>query len=163
MSLRLLSESTRASISSVVLVAVGCALTFWDRPLALVGSPYIILAAYAVFAWLWLERRSWRAFVLLMPVVNPWGYEKVESPFNSQGGGFQKTTSGRVQTPTLAILAEREERIRIVAERLGISQQRLIERYPALVAEQRKVLGAASGSDATDRALVGDGGEVWAA
>jgi DNA topoisomerase-3 len=32
--------------------------------------------------------------------------------FNSQGGGFQKTTSGRVQTPTLAILAEREERIR---------------------------------------------------
>jgi DNA topoisomerase-3 len=32
--------------------------------------------------------------------------------FNSQGGGFQKTTSGRVQTPTLAILAEREEKIR---------------------------------------------------
>jgi DNA topoisomerase-3 len=31
---------------------------------------------------------------------------------NSQGGGFQKTTSGRVQTPTLAILVEREERIR---------------------------------------------------
>jgi DNA primase len=28
---------------------------------------------------------------------------------------------------------EREERIRLVAERLGISQQRLIERYPALV------------------------------
>lgn len=28
---------------------------------------------------------------------------------------------------------EREERIRIVAERLGINQQRLIERYPALV------------------------------
>jgi hypothetical protein len=24
--------------------------------------------------------------VLLMPVVNPWGYETVESPFNSQGG-----------------------------------------------------------------------------
>jgi DNA topoisomerase-3 len=32
--------------------------------------------------------------------------------FNSQGGGFQKTTSGRVQTPTLAILVEREEKIR---------------------------------------------------
>ena len=32
--------------------------------------------------------------------------------FNSQGGGFNKTTAGRVQTPTLAILAEREERIR---------------------------------------------------
>ena len=34
--------------------------------------------------------------------------------FNSQGGGFQKTTSGRVQTPTLAILVEREEKIRAV-------------------------------------------------
>lgn len=33
---------------------------------------------------------------------------------------------------------EREERLRVVAERLGINQQRLIERYPALVGEQRK-------------------------
>jgi DNA topoisomerase-3 len=32
--------------------------------------------------------------------------------FNSRNGGFQKTAAGRVQTPTLAILAEREERIR---------------------------------------------------
>ncbi len=32
--------------------------------------------------------------------------------FNSQGGGFNKTTSGRVQTPTLAILADRELKIR---------------------------------------------------
>jgi len=32
--------------------------------------------------------------------------------FNSKGGGFQLTTVGRVQTPTLAILAEREEKIR---------------------------------------------------
>ena len=32
--------------------------------------------------------------------------------FNSRGGGFLKTTAGRVQTPTLAILAEREEKIR---------------------------------------------------
>jgi DNA topoisomerase-3 len=32
--------------------------------------------------------------------------------FNSQGGGFQLTPVGRVQTPTLAILAGREERIR---------------------------------------------------
>lgn len=32
---------------------------------------------------------------------------------------------------------EREERIRVVAERLGISQQRLIERYPALFAQRR--------------------------
>ena len=31
---------------------------------------------------------------------------------------------------------EREERIRVVAERLGVSQQRLIERYPALVQSQ---------------------------
>ncbi len=33
---------------------------------------------------------------------------------------------------------EREERIRIVAERLGISQQRLIDRYPALVSQEQK-------------------------
>jgi DNA topoisomerase-3 len=32
--------------------------------------------------------------------------------FNSRSGGFQLTTVGRVQTPTLAILVEREERIR---------------------------------------------------
>jgi DNA topoisomerase-3 len=32
--------------------------------------------------------------------------------FNSKTGGFQLTTVGRVQTPTLAILVEREERIR---------------------------------------------------
>src|SRR5256884_3189277 len=32
--------------------------------------------------------------------------------FNSKGGGFFKTTVGRVQTPTLAILVEREEKIR---------------------------------------------------
>jgi len=32
--------------------------------------------------------------------------------FNSKTGGFRLTTAGRVQTPTLAILVEREERIR---------------------------------------------------
>lgn len=32
--------------------------------------------------------------------------------FNSREGGFYKTTVGRVQTPTLAILVEREQRIR---------------------------------------------------
>ncbi|WCJ60511.1 DNA topoisomerase III [Fontisphaera persica] len=32
--------------------------------------------------------------------------------FNSRSGGFQKTTVGRVQTPTLAILVEREHKIR---------------------------------------------------
>ncbi len=32
--------------------------------------------------------------------------------FNSKSGGFQKTTVGRVQTPTLAIVVEREEKIR---------------------------------------------------
>ncbi|MEO0454687.1 MAG: DNA topoisomerase III [Verrucomicrobiota bacterium] len=31
--------------------------------------------------------------------------------FNSQGGGFRKTTVGRVQTPTLSILVDREEEI----------------------------------------------------
>ncbi len=33
---------------------------------------------------------------------------------------------------------EREERIRLVAERVGISQQRLIERYPALVNQEQR-------------------------
>jgi DNA topoisomerase III len=32
--------------------------------------------------------------------------------FNSKSGGFYKTTVGRVQTPTLAIMVEREEKIR---------------------------------------------------
>ncbi len=32
--------------------------------------------------------------------------------FNSKAGGFQLTTVGRVQTPTLAMIVEREERIR---------------------------------------------------
>jgi len=37
--------------------------------------------------------------------------------FNSRDGGFQKTTAGRVQTPTLAILAEREVKIRAFVPR----------------------------------------------
>lgn len=35
-------------VATMVLLIVGCALTFWGQPLALVGTPYIILAAYAV-------------------------------------------------------------------------------------------------------------------
>jgi DNA primase len=38
---------------------------------------------------------------------------------------------------------EREERIKIVAERLGINQTSLIERYPALLAQQKKEAGVA--------------------
>src|SRR5690606_6961864 len=37
--------------------------------------------------------------------------------FNSKDGGFFKTPVGRVQTPTLAIVAEREERIRSFVSR----------------------------------------------
>ncbi len=37
--------------------------------------------------------------------------------FNSRSGGFQLTTVGRVQTPTLAILVEREEKIRAFVPR----------------------------------------------
>jgi DNA topoisomerase-3 len=37
--------------------------------------------------------------------------------FNSKSGGFQLTTVGRVQTPTLAILVEREEKIRVFVPR----------------------------------------------
>jgi iron(III) transport system permease protein len=34
--------------ATLVLLVVCCALTFWGQPLTLVGTPYIILAAYAV-------------------------------------------------------------------------------------------------------------------
>jgi DNA topoisomerase-3 len=37
--------------------------------------------------------------------------------FNSKEGGFYKTTVGRVQTPTLAVLVEREQRIRAFVPR----------------------------------------------
>ena len=37
--------------------------------------------------------------------------------FNSKEGGFYKTTVGRVQTPTLAVLVEREQRIRAFVAR----------------------------------------------
>ena len=37
--------------------------------------------------------------------------------FNSKSGGFQLTTVGRVQTPTLAILVEREEKIKAFVSR----------------------------------------------
>src|SRR5712664_2367849 len=37
--------------------------------------------------------------------------------FNSKEGGFYLTTVGRVQTPTLAILVEREEKIRVFSSR----------------------------------------------
>ncbi|MBI1802390.1 MAG: ABC transporter permease subunit [Chloroflexi bacterium] len=35
-------------LCALLLLGIGCALTFYGEPLALVGSPYIILAAYAV-------------------------------------------------------------------------------------------------------------------
>src|SRR2546423_4075346 len=38
---------------------------------------------------------------------------RARTAFNSKTGGFRLTTVGRVQTPTLAILVEREERIKI--------------------------------------------------
>src|SRR6202007_3412068 len=37
--------------------------------------------------------------------------------FNSKGGGFFPTTLGRVQTPTLSIVVEREEKIRTFVPR----------------------------------------------
>jgi DNA topoisomerase-3 len=37
--------------------------------------------------------------------------------FNSKSGGFQLTTVGRVQTPTLAVLVEREEKIKVFRSR----------------------------------------------
>jgi len=44
---------------------------------------------------------------------------------------------------------EREERIRVVAERLGISQQRLIERYPALMQSEGRRPPVAQSASAT--------------
>src|SRR6266568_4893397 len=55
--------------------------------------------------------------------------------FNSKGGGFFKTTVGRVQTPTLAILVEREEKIR----RFGFSAKNTLAIAQALY-EKHKVL-----------------------
>ncbi len=34
-----------------------------------VFTGFFIIAAYLLFAWLWIERRSWRAFWLLMPAI----------------------------------------------------------------------------------------------
>ena len=47
--------------------------------------------------------------------------------FNNKTGGFQLTPVGRVQTPTLAILTEREEKIhafkpRLTSKSLAISR-----------------------------------------
>lgn len=49
---------------------------------------------------------------------------------------------------------EREERLRVVAERLGINQSRLIERYPALLIPQKK------GGASTARTQVAQGSSV---
>jgi DNA primase len=50
---------------------------------------------------------------------------------------------------------EREERIRVVAERLGISQQRLIERYPALVQSEGRRPAAAQSANPTPATFKG--------
>jgi DNA primase len=50
---------------------------------------------------------------------------------------------------------EREERIRVVAERLGISQQRLIERYPALVRSEGRRPGTTPSASLTQATFKG--------
>ena len=50
---------------------------------------------------------------------------------------------------------EREERIRVVAERLGISQQRLIERYPALVQSEGRRPAATQSTSPTPATFKG--------
>ncbi len=76
--------------------------------------------------------------------------------FNSKSGGFQLTTVGRVQTPTLAILVEREERIRAFVPR---NYWELIGTFRAEAGEytgrwfdedSRKREGASSGDPAPD-------------
>ena len=51
--------------------------------------------------------------------------------FNSKSGGFQLTTVGRVQTPTLAILVEREEKIRAFRAARLLGSARHVSRRPA--------------------------------
>jgi hypothetical protein len=47
--------------------------------------------------------------------------------FNSKSGGFQLTTVGRVQTPTLAIMVEREEKIRAFVPRRLLGSRRHVQ------------------------------------
>ena len=74
--------------------------------------------------------------------------------FNSKAGGFQLTTVGRVQTPTLAIMVEREAKIRAFVPR---NYWELVGTFRAEAGEYtgrwfdenfRKRDGAASGADA---------------
>ena len=48
--------------------------------------------------------------------------------FNSRDGGFFLTTVGRVQTPTLAIVVEREEQIRKFVSRALLGDPRQLSR-----------------------------------
>ena len=66
--------------------------------------------------------------------------------FNSKSGGFQLTTVGRVQTPTLAILVEREEKIRAFAPR------NYWEVHGTFRAERRRVRRAAGSTRSGRRA-----------
>jgi DNA topoisomerase-3 len=75
--------------------------------------------------------------------------------FNSKSGGFQLTTVGRVQTPTLAILVEREERIRSFVPRdywelIGTFRAEAGEYTGRWFDEQFRKRDAAPGDQASD-------------
>jgi DNA topoisomerase-3 len=80
--------------------------------------------------------------------------------FNSKAGGFQLTTVGRVQTPTLAILVDRERRsARSSARILGSGQGTFGAQAGEYTGRwfDEKFSGATDDPDASRRAAVGRG------
>ena len=82
--------------------------------------------------------------------------------FNSKEGGFYKTTVGRVQTPTLAILVEREDRIKKFVSRdywevHATFRRRRRQLQRALVRREVRQGGEGRGRRSQARAPVGCG------
>jgi iron(III) transport system permease protein len=70
-------------VASLLLLAVGAALSFWGETMALVGSPYIILAAYAVRS----LPASVRAGVAALQQIDP----AIDEASTSLGADAQQT------------------------------------------------------------------------
>lgn len=70
-------------IAAIILLAIGCALTFYGEPLALVGSAYIVLGAYAVRS----LPATVRASIAALQQIDP----AIEEASTSLGGDAQHT------------------------------------------------------------------------
>ena len=86
--------------------------------------------------------------------------------FNSRDGGFFLTTVGRVQTPTLSVVVEREEKIRAFASRdfweIHATFGAQAGEYPAKWFDpkwKKSVANAAAGNDEADAELKAD--RLW--